>query len=176
MKSIARLVLLLALLAFPSASARAGAPDPWARLRFLLGEWRGEGEGDPGAGTGGSTFALELDGKILVRHNRADYPATATRPAMQHRDLLVVWPGDADSLLHASYFDNEGHVIQYDVLAPGGRAVLESGGAGPRFRLTYEARPDGGLVTEFFTAPPGGGFTRYLTGTLRRVGPAAPRR
>ena len=143
------------------------------------GEWLDAGTGDPGAGSGGSSFALELDGKILVRHNRADYPAAPDRPAVAHRDLLIVYPGTCDSLFRAIYFDNEGHAIQYRVLSPaaGGRAIYDSDGPepGPRFRLTYETQAGGGIAVTFFTAPPGGELTRYVAGTLRRVEPTPGR-
>lgn len=174
MKRPVGLFLTLALLAALPAAVRGETPDPWLRWRFLMGEWTDAGTGDPGAGSGGSTFALELDGNILVRHNRADYPAMPGRPPVAHRDLLIVYPGPSDSLFRASYFDNEGHVIQYRVLAPvvGGRLVFDSDGAeaGPRFRLTYEAQADGGIAVAFFTAPPGGELKRYVSGTLRRSG------
>jgi len=173
MKRSAGLILALVTLALLPGAGSADAPDPWARWRFLLGEWVGLGEGGPGTGTGGSTFALELDGRILVRHNRADYPAAAGRAAFSHRDLLIVYPGTCDSLFHAIYFDNEGHVIQYGVRLParGGRAVFDSEGPqpGPRFRLTYQLKADGGLETEFSVAPPGAELTRYVAGTLRRA-------
>jgi len=174
MKRPLDLILTLALLVALPMVARGAAPDPWSRWRFLIGEWTDAGTGDPGGGNGGSTFALELDGKILVRHNRADYPATPDRPAVAHRDLLIVYPGACDSLFRASYFDNEGHVIQYRVLVPaaGGRAIFDSEGPepGPRFRLTYETQADGGIAVAFFTAPPGGELKRYVSGTLRRTG------
>jgi hypothetical protein len=174
MKRPVVLILTLALLVALPAVSRGAATDPWTRWRFLLGEWTGTGAGDPGAGSGGSTFALELDGKILVRHNRADYPATPGRPAVAHRDLLIVYPGTCDSLFRASYFDNEGHAIQYRVLAPaaGGRAIFDSEATepGPRFRLTYEAQADSGLEVVFYMAPPGGELSRYVAGTLRRAG------
>ena len=174
MKTPASLVLALALLVALPAVARGAAPDPWARWRFLLGEWMDAGAGDPSAVRGGSTFALELDGKILVRHSRADYPAEPDRPAVAHRDLLIVYPGVSDSLFRAIYFDNEGHVIPYRVLAPapGGCAIFDSDGPepGPRFRLTYDTQAGGGLAVAFFRAPPGGELRRYLAGTLRRAG------
>ena len=173
MKRPVGLILTLALLVALPAVARGAATDPWARWRFLLGEWTGTGAGDPGAGSGGSTFALELDGKILVRHNRADYPATPGHPAVAHRDLLIVYPGTCDSLFRAIYFDNEGHAIQYRVLvpAPGGRVIFDSEATepGPRFRLTYEAQADSGLEVVFYMAPPGGELSRYVAGTLRRA-------
>lgn len=175
MKTPGSLVLALVLLVATPVVGRGDAPDPWARWRFLLGEWAGTGAGDPGVGSGGSTFALELDGRILVRHSRADYPATAARAAVAHRDLLIVYPGPCDSLFRASYFDNEGHVIQYRVRVPvpGGRAIFDSDGPepGPRFRLTYASQAEGGLDVEFFIAPPGGELTRYVAGTLSRVEP-----
>ena len=165
--SLAALLLLLAL-----AGAANAAADPWARLRFLVGEWTGESVGT--AGSGGTTFALELDDRILVRHNRADYPATADRPAQSHRDLMIVYP-EPDSGLRAIYFDDEGHVIRYRVSFGAERRVvftsLESA-AGPRFRLSYEPQPDGSLDVAFDTAPPGGELKRYLTGRLRRLGAA----
>jgi hypothetical protein len=174
MKRLIGPILTLALLVALPLVARGAAPDSWARWSFLIGEWVDAGGGDPGAGSGGSTFALELDGNILVRHNRADYPATPGRPAVAHRDLLIVYPGACDSLFRASYFDNEGHVIQYRVLVPaaGGRAVFDSDGPepGPRFRLTYETQADGGVAVVFFTGPPGGELKRYVSGTLRRKG------
>jgi hypothetical protein len=179
MKLPVGLILVIALLVALPAASRGAAADPWARWRFLLGEWTGTGAGDPGAGSGGSTFALELDGRILVRHNRADYPATPERAAVAHRDLLIVYPGTCDSLFRAIYFDNEGHVIPYRVLVPaqGGHAIFDSEASepGPRFRLTYEAQADSGLEVVFFMAPPGGELKRYVAGTLRRAG-ATPTR
>jgi hypothetical protein len=177
MKKPAALVLALVLLLSLPAVVRAAASDPWVRLRFLLGEWEGTGNGEPGLGSGGANFALELDGKILVRHSRADYPATATAAAIAHRDLMVVYPGASDSLFRAIYFDNEGHVIQYHVLAPapGGHAIFDSEGAetGPRFRLTCDSTAGDGLEVGFWTAPPGGELKRHVGGTLRRGAPAS---
>ena len=168
-------ILTLALLAALATGAHGAAPDPWERLRFLLGEWSGTGTGEPGLGSGAATFTLELDGKILVRHSRADYPATATAEAIAHRDLMVVYPGTSDSLFRAIYWDNEGHVIQYNVLAPapGGHAVFDSDGpaSGPRFRLTCDSTADGGLEVAFATAPPGGELKGHVGGVLRRVAP-----
>ncbi len=174
----ALLALTLALCVVSPAAAAPATPDPWARLRFLLGEWSGEGAGSPGAGGGGSTFTLDLEGNILVRRNRADYPATSERAAFSHSDLLVIYP-ERDSTFRAIYRDNEGHIIRYR-LAFGdsaGRVAFDSEGpeAAPRFRLTYELKPDGALEVGFETAPPGGTLKRYVTGTLRRVPAKRPR-
>ena len=167
-------ILTIALLVALPVTARAETSDPWARWRFFLGEWVAAATADPQAGTGGSTFALELDGKILVRRNRADYPATPGRAAVSHRDLLIVYPGACDSLFRAIYFDNEGHVIPYRVVAPAtGRSVTfdsEENGSASRYRLIYERQEDGGLSVAFFMGPSAGELSRYATGTLRRTG------
>jgi hypothetical protein len=88
----------------------AGGLEP---LQFLLGQWAGAGQGQPGTGSGGFTFEKDLDGKILLRRSRVDYPSTKDRPAFVHTDLTIVYSSPAG--LGASYFDNEGHYIQYRV-------------------------------------------------------------
>lgn len=143
-------------------------------LHFLLGEWTGEGGGQPGqANEGSSTFSADLDGKIVVRRNRAAYPATKDRPAFVHEDLMVIF--EEGGALRAVYWDSEGHVIRYEVRCPMGEraAVFESDPAepGPRYRLTHASpRPDV-LDTTFEVAPPGGAFQVYVRGTVRRRTP-----
>src|SRR5262249_53744865 len=87
--------------------------DPWKPYRFLAGEWTGEGSGDPGKGSGGFSFAWDLQGKVLVRRNRSEYPATNGRPAMLHEDLMVIYQGEGGGPTRVIYFDSEGHVINY---------------------------------------------------------------
>src|SRR5512144_232363 len=52
------------------------APKALEPLRFLLGEWQGEGGAKPGEASGGFTFAPGLQGRVILRTNVADYPAT----------------------------------------------------------------------------------------------------
>ena len=73
---IRRILLSLLCLALP-----AQAPDPFGPVRFLAGDWVGEGSGDPGKGSGEFSFRFELDGKALVRRSFAAYPAQGGRPA-----------------------------------------------------------------------------------------------
>jgi len=75
----------------------------WAPLAFLLGVWLGEGGGDPGQGTGWFSFLPDLQGKILVRKNHADYPASADWPAFAHDDLLIVYKDVLGGALRAIY-------------------------------------------------------------------------
>ena len=155
------------------ATADASAPkppSPWAPFEFLLGQWTGEGGGAPGAGAGAFSFEPELDGKILVRRNRADYPPADGRPAAHHEDLLTVFiEGGA---YRADYFDNEGHVIHYAVTPAGPSLVfLSEPGPGPRFRLTYTKTGPQTVRIQFEIATPDlpDLFKSYLKATARRV-------
>jgi P2-related tail formation protein len=141
-------------------------------LHSLLGDWQAEGGGKPGEASGGFTFAASLQGRVIVRTNYAEYPATADKPASRHDDLMVLFATESGAL-RADYYDSEGHVIRYAGSATAtGEVVLVSevvGGA-PRFRLTYKLRADGSLDGRFEIAPPGKpeAFGPYLAWTARR--------
>jgi hypothetical protein len=157
-------------IALPAAALAAPpAADPWGAVRPLLGEWVGEPSGRPGDPVS-STFAfeLQLDGGVLVRRHRSVLPPSAgAGPGATHEDLLVAWPEGGG--LRAAYWDNEGHVIHYRVTAEGGTVRFDSEpGPGPRFRLEYALRPDGGLAITFSAAPPGGELKTYLAGGAHR--------
>jgi hypothetical protein len=175
-----RQLLALALVLLASGSARAETKDDaWSSFRFLIGEWVGEGDGAPGKGAGGFTFALELDGKILVRRNRAEIPAAAGRPAATHEDLLVVYPAKGAKGALAMYWDNEGHVIRYTVMPSKDDGVLtfvsDSVAGEPRFRLTYKQEAKETVSIKFEFAPPGKpeDFKTYIEGKAHRKGNAS---
>lgn len=111
----------------------------WDKWSFLMGEWVGEGNGQPGQGNGSFTFQTDLDGKVLVRKNHTEFPATADRPASIHNDLLYIYPDYSGNASKAIYFDNEGHVINYSIVYAENSIVLTSDiiPNAPRFRLSY---------------------------------------
>ncbi|MCP3100042.1 hypothetical protein LZ198_14290 [Myxococcus sp. K15C18031901] len=132
---------------------------------FLLGTWDAEGGGSPGASAGRFTFEADVQGHVLVRRN------VSSTPKGKHEDLVVLYVAEP-GVVRASYFDNEGHVIQYGVRAldspPGAEFVTAEGTGGPRFRLTNLRTSDDTLLVRFEVAPPGGAFRTYLEGTARR--------
>jgi hypothetical protein len=176
MRSLLPATLILAIMACASAGA-ADKPAGWGPLQSLVGEWTGEGGGAPGAGTGRFSFKPDLQGQILVRKNRAEYPATKDRPAMVHDDLMVVYRESPEAPLHAIYFDSEGHTIRYEVYGPpdGSAAVFLSAAepAAPRYRLTYTPAGQDRLKIKFEIAPPGktGEFATYIEAGARRTSP-----
>jgi hypothetical protein len=160
--------------AVPAASIPAATPeprDPWAPLRPLLGDWVGEPAGrsvEPVASL--ASFDLELGGALLVRRHRAEMPPLAGETSgAVHEDLLVIWP--EEGAWRATYWDNEGHVIQYRVKAGPASVTFDSEpGPGPRFRLEYRIRVDGGQAITFSVAPPGAELKVYLSGGAHRRG------
>jgi hypothetical protein len=160
----------------PSTPAKPAFGPFWDTL---VGEWAGGGSGDPGAGSGRSTFQFELDRNVLVRRSHSDYPAQGDRPDTRHRDLVVISPGATPRDGTATYWDNEGHVIRYVVAwSPDGRLLTflsAPGEPGPRFRLTYTLTAPGEMAVSFAIAPPGSdSFKEYVGGVLKRAGGRGP--
>ena len=168
------LVLAFLLATIAPAVARQPKDTNWDDWRFLLGKWTAEGGGQPGqASTGGFSFDSDLQGKILVRRNYSEYPATGNKPASRHDDLMMVYQ-EPQKGTRAVYFDNEGHVIQYSVSFSEDRKTItfvsDVTPSSPRFRLIYRQLKKDSLSIEFDIAPPGkpDSFSKYVEGTARR--------
>jgi len=168
------IVLLLAV----AGPGQAALSPQLAPLAFLVGEWVTPA-GEAGGSAGTATFAAGLQGRVLVRTSYAEYPATSSRPASRHDDLLIVYAAE-NGALRADYYDNEGHVIRYAVQAPSpGQALFVSDASpgNPRYRLQYVLAPGGVLHGRFEIAPPGKpeAFSPYLVWESRRTAPGAAR-
>ena len=151
---------------------RRPAAAAWKGWEFLVGQWSGEGSGRPGQASGGFTFTYDLDSTVLVRKSHADYPSLKGRPAFTHSDVLTVYHEGKSA--KAIYFDNEGHVIHYDVMiAPDSSSwvfLSDVKAKEPRFKFVYTRAGDGQLAMSFEVAPPGhpDDFEPYVTSTATR--------
>jgi hypothetical protein len=164
-----RLLFPILFLCAAAAFAQAQAGDPYASVRFLIGEW--VADGPAAAGSGHFEFTRDLQGNIVVRRNHAETPAAGDRPVANHDDLMVIYREGGGT--RAIYFDNEGHVIRYTVEsgAPDTVAFVSEAAAGaPRYRLSYRKLPDGRLSGKFEIAPPGKPeeLKTYLEWTAKR--------
>jgi hypothetical protein len=170
------IVLCLTLvIAVVPCSARQTQANDWDTLRFLIGDWVGEGGGQPGQASGGAfSFSSDLQGKVLIRRSYAEYPPSKDKPASRHDDLMVVHRDPAGNGIRAMYFDNEGHVIQYSVTVSQDQRTLtflsEPAPSAPRFRLIYNKVSEDSLSFEFDIAPPGkpDSFSKYIEGKAHR--------
>ncbi len=133
----------------PSAAATSAGqsdlPDPWKALAFLEGTWDAKTPGDNGVATSGTyTFRYELNHHILARHSTSN--AGCKGPAnfdCEHGDLLYIYQEMPGQPLKAIYFDNEGHVLHYNVTTPDAGSLVmltDASAPGPQFRLAYELK------------------------------------
>lgn len=167
---IPRLFVLL----FLTASL-APAEDAWKHFRFLLGDWTGAGgSAETGPGSGSFSFQLDVAGKVLLRRNLADYPASQGKAAVHHEDLMLIYSAQPGEAPQALYVDSEGHVIHYEsefsANPPTVRFTSPAAPGGPRYRLTYRQTGDATLAGQFEVAPPGkpDGFATYMSWTAKR--------
>jgi hypothetical protein len=146
----------------------------WATFEYLLGDWVGEGGGQPGQGAGEFSFHPDLQNRILVRKNYAAYPPTKDRPGFRHDDLMVVYRVSNNAPPRAIYFDSEGHVIHYSITASPDmktiQFVSEALPSSPRYRLTYARTGSDSLTLKFEIAPPGkpDSFSTYIEAKAKR--------
>lgn len=143
MRSIARLLPLFLAIPLCAQNASSGG-NQWSALSFLEGTWGAKAAGNGGAAEVGSyTFRLELRDHILARHGDLGQCKGPSTFDCDHGDLLYIYSDAPTQPLKAIYFDNEGHVIHYDVSTPSPNAAVflsESSQPGPQFRLTYELK------------------------------------
>jgi len=168
-----RSIALISLIAAGSIGAQpAPQPSPdWKAWSPLFGTWTSDPS--PDGSTGSFTLTPELQGRILVRRNRAEYPETKNRPAFRHEDLMSIW--QEAGVVHAKYWDNEGHVISYlataDTASKTYVFVSDAATSRPRFRLTYRLATADAMSLAFEIAPPDtpDQFKPYLSATLHRA-------
>jgi hypothetical protein len=159
-------LMALVLVVSSTVFAQPALPLPdWTPWQPLVGSWVGDPAAD--GAVGGFSFAPDLQARVLVRRNVADYAKTK----VHHEDLMVVYQDGPST--RADYWDNEGHVIHYVVtLADGGKKfsfVSDAVSGKPRFRLTYTITGTSTLALAFEIAPPAtGDFKPYIKATAHK--------
>lgn len=143
----------------------------WTKWTWLIGEWKGEGNGEPGKGEGTFSFKTDLSEKILERKAHSEYPATANKPLIVHDDLLIVYLDFSSNPSKAIYFDNEGHTINYSITYSNQSIILISDKISnvPVFRLTYTSIDNETINTKFEMSQDGEKFTTYIEGKSKKV-------
>ena len=165
---------VLFIFAFSSLLQISSAQEklPWDKWSWLIGEWVGEsGAGQLGQGGGRFSLQKDLDGKILVRNNHAEYPATGTRPAISHNDLMIIYPDTGSASPKAIYFDNEGHVINYTTTVSDSSILLASSKIPnvPVFRLSYFLLDKEIIKVKFEMSQDGEKFMTYTEARCKRM-------
>lgn len=167
------LIPVILLFAVVQSSMAQDVKSGWEKWQYMMGEWKGEGSGQPGEGSGMFTLKPKLEGSILERKGRTEIAATASKPALIHEDVMIIYKNREGNPAKAIYFDNENHVINYDIAYSDNKIILTSevNSSMPRFRLTYEKLDDKGLNIQFEMAMPNAPevFKMYLEGKNKKV-------
>ena len=119
--------------------------SPLDSLKFLEATWDAKTPGGPAGPpvSGTYVFRRELNGHVLARHSSSDSCKGPSDFDCDHHDLLYIFADSGAPQLKAIYFDNEGHVIHYDVSMPTPTSVVmmsDPAVPGPRFRLSSELK------------------------------------
>jgi hypothetical protein len=134
--------LVVAVLICASLAAQTSSAPSWKALNFLIGTWEATTRGgSAGAATSGTySFQLALRGHVLARYSSNSGCKAPADFDCEHGDLLYIYPDAPRQSYKAIYFDNEGHVIHYDVSTPTPSTVVflsSPSQPGPQFRLSY---------------------------------------
>ena len=154
-----------------SSTTFAQQSATWSKWQWLIAEWKGEGEGKPGQGSGTFSFKPDLKEKILIRKSHSEYPATGGRPATIHDDLMIIYPDHTGAPSKAIYFDNEGHTINYSISYEAASIVMISEKIPnvPVFRLTYSLLENEVVNTKFEMSQDGTKFMTYIEGKSKKI-------
>jgi hypothetical protein len=147
---------------------------PWKPFEFLIGTWEAKTiGGSAGAASAGTyTFQTELKDHVLARHSSNSGCKGPADFDCLHGDLLYVYQDAPGQSYKAIYFDNEGHVIHYEVSIPAPATVVflsDRAQAGPQYRLSYELK-GATMYGKFQMRVPGATeFKSYLEWTGKKV-------
>jgi hypothetical protein len=104
-------------------------PDPWSPVRFMVGEWAGESEGQPGKGTVKRSYRFVLGDRFLYEQNVSTYPPQPQNEKGEVHEHWSFFSRDrARRTLVLRQFHQEGFVNQY-VMQPataGGKLAFQS--------------------------------------------------
>lgn len=174
-----RIAIVLALLAATSVSrsAEEARPDPWAPVRFLVGQWSGTSNGVPGEGTVVRTYELVLNKRFIYERNTSTYLAQQKNPKGEvHEHWSMLSYDRLRKRLVLRQFHTEGFVNQY-VFDPtessGNKLVfaseaLENLSSDWRAREIYERAGENEFTETFQIAEPGQAFETYSQTRFKR--------
>jgi hypothetical protein len=163
----------------PSPSS---APDPWAAVRFMVGEWDGESQGEPGTGTVKRTYRFILSDRFLHEQNVSTYPPQAKNPKGEvHEHWSFISRDKARRTLVLRQFHQEGFVNQLVMAAPSPgapivfeSAALENVPSSWKARETYEVLSPDEFVETFELAMGDKPYAVYSKTRFKRAGSKRP--
>lgn len=177
MRKLAVSFLLLAASA-ASTQAQDNRSDPWAPLRFLIGEWTGTASGEPGTGTASRRYEFILGGHFIHERNTSTYPPQEkNKPGEGHQHWSIFSYDKNRETIVFRQFHQEGFVVVYALnssLSTSSKLVfdseqIENFGSSWKARETYEVISDNEYTETFELARPDKPFEVYSRNQFKRV-------
>jgi hypothetical protein len=172
-------LLICTLLGAAAASAAEPAKDGLADLRWMQGEWRGVGEGDPGTSASERHVKSYLNDQYIGANGRSVYPKQEKNPKGEVHEQLGIWSFDhARGLIVMREFDTLGFVGTY-VLDKAASAAdrwvlvaesLENVPKGWKARYVVTRKSADEYQEMLELDPDGKGFKPYVTNRFLKVG------
>lgn len=174
MKTAASYTAALLLGGFLTAQT-SSAPDVWEPVRFAIGAWEGEVNGQPGSGRSLREYRFVLNNKYLEVRNKSVYPVQPKNPKGEvHEDWGMISYDRSRKKLVLRQFHVEGFVNQFagevgpDKILRFHSEGIENIPVGFRARETYTIAGPNEFVERFEIAEPGKDFELYSETRFRR--------
>jgi hypothetical protein len=174
-------LLLIGLLAAPLLGFSQIPHDSlWAPMRYFIGSWVGEGEGQMGKGKYERSYQWALNGNFIQIRNKAAYLPQEKSPQGEiHEDIGYISFNATENRFMLRQFHVEGYINEYKMEKLDGAEQLyvfnsfeiENIPAGWRARETYEIVNQDEYIEIFELAPPGKDFQVYSKATMKRRKP-----
>ncbi|MES2703368.1 MAG: hypothetical protein V4649_12055 [Bacteroidota bacterium] len=162
--------LIVILLLAASTAGFAQKSTTWDKWKWLIGDWKTEGEPTPSQGFSTFSFKPDLDQMILVRKSHTEFEQLRSKAAT-YDDLLIVYPGYSGTQPKAVYFDSQGHAIDYTFNVSDKAITFNSNKVGnqPAFRLTYTRVDSNVINAKYEMSQDGQTYQTYMEGKSRRA-------
>ena len=168
------IAVLCALFAVPVPAST----DRWEPVRFMLGNWQGEAQGEPGRGTVERSYELVLGDQFIEERNTSRYEARDGKPPETHHHRSFFSYDKARKTLMLRQFHEEGFVLLYALAASSTPTHLvfesvtfENFSNDWKSRETYDLVSNDEFIETFELAAPGKEFELYSRSHFRRQKP-----
>ena len=172
-----KLTLLILLIPFYSFGQVSKQDSIWIPFSFIIGDWEGTGEGEPGKGDYERSYHFIFNKKFIEVKNKSTYPPTDKYPEGEvHEDVGYISYDKIRKTFILRQFHKEGFVNQYllDNISTDGKTFIfttesiENIPPGWKARETYNVLNDNGFTETFELAEPDRGFQIYTKTKFNR--------
>jgi hypothetical protein len=179
-KKTTMIKLLFFLLVAPLATmgqALTKKDSVWLPVKFFIGNWTGNSEGEPGKGKYERSYRFIFENQFIEVKNKSIYPPTDKNPKGEvHEDIGYISFDKIRKTFVLRQFHKEGFVNQYrlESTSPDGKSLvfisenIENIPAGWRARETYYITSTSDFTEVFELAAPGKEFELYSKAVLKK--------